>query len=187
MNRGKFDNFLKLENERVKKTLLYFASFFVPFFVLLGIFKFMDVYPFGNNSYFPIDVDSQYLSFFTYFRNIFTEGSSLFYSLGKSIGGEMYGLFAYYLSSPFNLIFLCFDKANASIAFYIVFVVKMAFSGLTMCYYLNRRKPANFLSLIFAFGYALSSYAITYGFNIMWLDGMILLPLVIRRFGRFDR
>lgn len=187
MNKSEFSKFFKIDNERVKKALLYFASFFVPFFVLFGIFKFLDVHPFGNNSYLPIDVDSQYLSFFTYFRNIFLEGSSVFYSLGKSIGGDMYGLFAYYLASPFNLIFLMFDKENITVAFYVVLMIKTAFSGLTMCYYLNRRKPISFFSLIFAFGYALSSYAITYGFNVMWMDAMILLPLVIRRFRGLDR
>lgn len=123
----------------------------------------------------------QYLSFFQWFKGIFSEGNSLFYSLGKSIGGEMFGLFAYYLASPFNLIFTLFSDDNAIFAFEVVLVLKMALASLSMCYFLNRGKETKFRNLIFSISYALCTYAITYGFNVMWLDAMILLPLVIRR------
>ena len=129
--------------------------------------------------YLPVDAYGQYINYLQYFRELFFGESSVIYSLGKSIGGEMYGLFAYYLISPYNFITLLFNKGNMPLAFDIILVLKTATCSLTFTYYLNRREKAKFTNLIFSFMYAFSSYAITYGFNIMWLDALILLPLVI--------
>ena len=54
-------------------------------------------------------------------------------------------------------------------------------------YYLNRKKKADFRNLIFSVSYALCSYVITYGFNIMWLDSVILLPLVAIRNRKYNK
>ena len=108
------------------------------------------MYPFGENTYLPVDALVQYVSFLQYFRDLFFGDSSIFYSLSKSIGGETFGLFAYYLMSPFNLITLLFNEGNMTVAFEIILVLKMAFSGVTFMYYLNRRKKAEFKNLIFS-------------------------------------
>ena len=127
----------------------------------------------------PVDVAPQYVTYLSYFKDIILGNNSIFYSLEKSIGGDMYGLFAYYLTSPYNLITLFFENSNMPLAFDIILALKTASTSVTFCYFLNRRKNAKFTNLIFSFCYAMSSYAITYGFNIMWLDSMILLPLVV--------
>ena len=115
------------------------------------------------------------MPFLQYFRNLFLENGSVFYSLSKSLGG----LFAYYLMSPYNFITLLFSKGNIPFAFDIILILKIATCGITFMYYLNRKKKAKFSNLIFSIMYSLSAYVITYGFNIMWLDSVILLPLVI--------
>lgn len=94
-------------------------------------------------------------------------------------GGEMYGLFAYYLASPYNLILIFFSKENMPVAFNLILMLKIASSSLTMFYYLNRKKEAKWTNLIFSTCYALSTYIMIYGFNVMWLDAVILLPVMI--------
>lgn len=181
MNKEKAKNILKIEidNEKLKKIVLYLLAFLIPAIGLAIIFIYLKVYPFGNSMYLPVDAYGQYINYLQYFRDLFFGESSVIYSLGKSIGGEMYGLFAYYLISPYNFITLLFNKGNMPLAFDIILVLKTATCSLTFMYYLNRREKAKFTNLIFSFMYAFSSYAITYGFNIMWLDALILLPLVI--------
>lgn len=181
MNKEKAKNILKIEidNEKLKKIVLYLLAFLIPAIGLAIIFIYLKVYPFGNSMYLPVDAYGQYINYLQYFRELFFGESSVIYSLGKSIGGEMYGLFAYYLISPYNFITLLFNKGNMPLAFDIILVLKTATCSLTFTYYLNRREKAKFTNLIFSFMYAFSSYAITYGFNIMWLDALILLPLVI--------
>lgn len=127
----------------------------------------------------PIDASGQYMEFLSYFRGIFLEDNGLFYSLGKSLGGEMYGLFTYYLSSPYNIFAILFSKQYMGFAFDLILILKTASTGVTFFWYLNRGKSPKWTNLMFSFAYSLSSYAITYGFNIMWLDSMILLPLAI--------
>ena len=90
----------------------------------------------------------------------------------------MFGLFTYYLISPFNFIVLFFSKEQMATAFYLILILKTATSGSTFYYFLNRKKEPQISNLIFSSMYALSTSAITYGFNIMWLDSFILLPLL---------
>lgn len=170
---------IEIDNEKVKKVVLYLLAFLFPLVLLVGIFIYLKVYPFGENTYLPVDAFGQYVNFLQYFRNVFLEDGSIIYSLSKSIGGEMYGLFAYYLISPFNFITLFFQKGNMTFVFDIILILKVATSSLTFTYYLNRRKKADFTNLIFAIMYSFSAYVVTYGFNIMWLDAVILLPLVV--------
>lgn len=125
-----------------------------------------------------MDASSQYTPYLNYFKDIFTGKSSIFYSLSKSLGGEMYGLFTYYLISPFNLISLFLKKEFVPIAFYLIMVLKNSFAGLSFYWFLNRGQKPKVTNLIFSCMYALSSSAITYGFNIMWLDSLILLPII---------
>lgn len=179
MNKVKKTLQIDIDNEKMKKVVLYLLAFLFPLFILIGIFIYLKIYPFGNNTYLPVDAFGQYVNFLQYFRSVFLEDGSIIYSLSKSIGGEMYSLFAYYLLSPYNFITLLFEKGNITFAFDIIMVLKMATCGLTFTYYLNRRKKADFTNLIFATIYVFSAYVITYGFNIMWLDAVILLPIVV--------
>lgn len=179
MENTNFNKILKkeIDNEKLKKILLYFLAFFIPALILIVIFLWQKVEPFGDNIYLPVDASGQYANYLQYFKGVFFEDNGIFYSLKKSLGGEMYGLFAYYLLSPYNLIVLFFKKINVS--FVVILILKTATCGITFMYYLNRRKKEKLTNLIFSTMYALCSYTITYGFNIMWLDSVILLPLVI--------
>ena len=182
MNTKKFDNILKkdvINDEIFKKIILYILAFLIPFITLIVIFIFLGAFPFGQNTYLPADSLPQYSNFLIYFKNFISGGDNLFYSLSKSLGGEMFGTFTYYLISPFNLIALLFDKTLITIGYDLIIALKTATAGVTFCYYLNRKKKAKFSNLIFSSMYVFSSYAITYGFNIMWLDAFILLPIVI--------
>ena len=169
----------KIDDEKLKNIGLYLLAFFIPTVLMIIVFIFIKVYPFGENLYLPVDAFGQYSSYLQYFRNLFLGNGSIIYSLSRGLGGEMYGLFAYYLLSPFNLVVLLFSKTNITISFDIIYILKIASCSLSMVYYLNRRKKADFANLIFGIMYGLSAYSITYGFNIMWQDGMILLPLVV--------
>ena len=178
MNNNKFLS-KEIDNEKLKSIAVYLLAFFIPLIIQIGIFIYLKIYPFGDNTYLPVDALSQYVSFLQYFRNIFMEGSSIFYSLSKSLGGEVYGLIAYYLMSPFNIISLLFKKGNMTLAYDIILILKVSACSVSMIYFLNTKKKNDFTNLIFGMMYAFSSYVVTYGFNIMWLDSVILLPIVI--------
>ncbi len=155
-------------------------AFFVPAFILSGIYIFQGVYPFGNNSLMTVDLGQQYVDFFAYYRQTFYEDpSSFFYSFSKAIGGDMVGLWAYYLTSPFNLIFLVFPQNQLSLAITCLTILKISLAGLSFGWLLKRSfNGKGFILSAFSVSYALMGYTIVNQLNIMWLDGLIFLPLI---------
>lgn len=156
-------------------------AFFIPFLIMLGIYIFQGVYPFGNETLLTIDLGQQYVDFYAYYRRVFFEDpSSLFYSFSNSLGGEMTGIWAYYLTSPFNLLFLLFPHHLLSVAVTAITLLKISLSGLSFGILLKKAFDGNgFILSTFSICYALMGYTIVYQLNLMWLDGLIFLPMVI--------
>lgn len=172
-----------MKSEGMKKVMtekrkLGIAAFCLPVLLVVVIMTGMGVYPFGDNSLLIWDMDWQYSSFFAHLHDILHGDASLWYSFSRAIGGDMLGVAAYYLMSPFNLLFYFFDAENIYIGITLVLLLKIGFAGWAMCrYFYTKRQAADIL--IYSTAYALSSYVAAYFFNIMWLDGIILLPLML--------
>ncbi len=156
-------------------------SFLLPLFVMMVIYATMGVYPFGNSTLLTVDLGQQYVDFFSYYRTtLLSDPSALFFSFTKAFGGEMLGLWAYYLMSPFNLIFLLFPRSLLPLAVTILILMKVSASGLTFAHLLiSRFEGKGLLVPSFALSYALMGYVIVNQLNVMWLDGLVFLPLII--------
>ena len=162
-----------------KKILYYLLSFFIPALLITIIYACIGIYPFGKKSLLTVDLAGQYVAFFNAYKNIFSEGISIFYSFSKTLGGNMFGLITYYLLSPVNLILLFFSRTNITEAIFLINVVKIGLSGLTAFTYFRKTfKDQSFIPLVFSLAYALCAYNIVYSQNLLWLDGVIILPLV---------
>ena len=157
-------------------SLLTAATFFLPFFLLLGIFAALGLAPFGDRSLLVSDAQGQYLSYFALYQDLFAGKADWFYSFGKLLGGSLSGLFAYYLASPFNLILLLFPKEQIPLAVDWMILLKMSACGLTMGLYLRRCFGLRPESLVLTTAYALCGYNNAYAWCVMWLDAAVLLP-----------
>lgn len=166
-----------------KNALPYFVAVLTPMVIMAGVWAFEGIYPFGEKSLLTIDLNTQYVNFFSWFRSVFKNGGDIFYSFSKTLGGDMIGLTAYYLMSPFNLILLLFSTSRLPEAVEIITLLKIGCCGLTMYLLINSRHKSR-MSLLFSNAYALMSYNMVYQQNIMWLDGVLLLPLVLLGIGR---
>lgn len=172
--------------KRIKrKHLFLIGSFLIPiiilivnFVILQGIYKNQNV--FSSNQILVADLKSQYISLFNYLKNLFNGKESLFYSFSNTLGNNMIGTFAYYLSSPLNIILIFSSTHNLTNFICILIFLKIGLCGLTMYIYLNHKhRNKHFFSLIFSMNYALMAYNVSYYFNIMWLDVVYLAPLVL--------
>ncbi|WP_319470872.1 YfhO family protein [uncultured Trichococcus sp.] len=163
-----------------QKNMLFLSSL-LPLFVLAVIYATMGVYPFGNSTLLTVDLGQQYVDFFSYYRTtLLSDPSAIFFSFTKSFGGEMLGLWAYYLMSPFNLIFLLFPQSQLPLAVTLLILMKVSASGLTFAHLLiSRFEGKGLLVPSFALSYALMGYVIVNQLNVMWLDGLVFLPLII--------
>ncbi|MGY3778246.1 YfhO family protein [Isobaculum melis] len=171
--------FLVLKN-KIEKIPPLVLAFVLPFFIMLFIFILLKVYPFGDSSLLTVDLGQQYIDFFAAFRQtLLHDPSALFYSFNKAIGGDMMGLWAYYLTSPFNLLLLPFPEKFLTVGVMLLTLVKISSASLSFAYFLKKTfKRNDFGVTAFGISYGLMGYIIVNQLNIMWLDGMVFLPLI---------
>ncbi len=156
------------------------AVFIVPVVIMLIIFAQRGIFPFGEESFLRTDMYHQYAPFFAEFQDKLTHGGSLLYSWNIGMGVNFAALYAYYLASPLNwLLILCPKGLVIEFMTYSI-VLKIGLSGLTMAYYLRRHNnTCDFGIAFFGIFYALSGYMAAYSWNIMWLDCILLFPLIV--------
>ena len=158
----------------------YVMAFLMPFIICVVICIGNGVYPFGDNCILHIDMYHQYCPFFTELMDKIKHGGSMFYSWNIGLGADFISLYAYYLASPLNwLLLLC--PQNHVIEFMTLLVIlKISLAGLFFGYYLKEHFEKNHAAIsIFATAYALCGFSAAYAWDIMWLDCMMLAPLVV--------
>lgn len=168
-----------------KKIINYTLSFLCPVLILIIVLLLLNIYPFGNKDLLWFDTQAQYIDFLSYWQDVIRGQASIFYSFSKNLGGNMFGLFSYYLTSPINLIIMFFSKINLPQAFMLIILIKIGLCGITFRYYLNNSKFTttntrciNIKKLTFSTLYALIAYNIVFSMSHMWLDCVALLPLI---------
>lgn len=166
---------------RLNRQHLLLISFLLPIIIMGGYFAYRSMAPFGQSSLLTVDLGQQYIDFFSYFRRTLLHHPSEFlYSFSKGLGGEMWGTNAYYLWSPLNLVLLFFPAAHLTTGVLVLTLFKYGLSGLSFAWLLTKsnlqRGPR---ILAFSTAYALNGWIIANQLNLLWLDAMILLPLII--------
>ena len=156
------------------------CAFIIPIIVFWTVYICFEVYPFGNNSVLVLDLNGQYVYFFEALRNAMHGDTSLIYSWSRSLGGEFIGIYAYYIASPLSFLVYFFSENHITEALLTIILLKTGISGATMAFYLKKTRPItkDLGVVIFSTMYALSAYAVTYAHNTMWIDAMMLLPLL---------
>lgn len=153
-------------------------SFLLPPAVLLAVYAVFGIAPFGEKSLLIMDLSDQYVEFYAGLRHMGRNGD-IFFSWGKAMGGNYTGVFAYYLSSPFSFLVLLFPQEQITMALLVMNLLKIGCAGFTFAVFLRKRfEQWNGIYLVFSMAYALLSYNIVYSMCLMWLDGVIWLPLV---------
>ena len=164
----------------------FLAAFALYLFSML-IYK---KYPLGNDAILISDLKAQYAPFLALMRNKITELgnvppeqliSYLSYSFKLGLGKNFASTFGYYLASPFNLIYLFIDETQINAAVMAIVVMKLSLSSGFMSFFLCKRidEKKTLWPILFGIMYAFSLYSQAFLFQIMWLDGYMLLPLIL--------
>ena len=102
------------------------------------------------------------------------------YSWDVGMGVNFAALYAYYLASPLNWLVILCPKAYIIEFMTGMIVVKIGLSGLSFAWYLRKHCHTETAAVgYFGIFYALSGYMAAYSWNIMWLDCIILFPLIV--------
>jgi len=179
--KNKIQNFFKVNR-------YVFMAFFLPVCILVFVFALTGIYPFGSQQLAIIDMYHQYIPFLSELQCRLQGGGSLFYSWNSGGGCNFWCLLSYYGASPLNLLLVFFPKSLIVEAVSVILLIKIGLSGSFMYIYLkNVYNPVELLAdrkaglktVLFSSMYALSSFTIGYYWCIMWLDAVMLLPLLM--------
>ena len=161
-----------------RRSVLLPVSFLLPAAVMAVVFAVCGLAPFGARTLGVMDMSHQYISFLYSLRDILAGRASLLYLPSMCLGGNMLGVFAYYLTSPLNLLICLFPRAQLFQAVGVLYLLRVGLCGLTMCVYAGGRRGWSPRCLVASLSYAFMAYMLAYSFNYLWHDCVILLPLV---------
>ena len=165
-----------------------YLAFFMPVIILVVVFAASGIYPFGQQQLAIIDMYHQYVPFLSELQYRLQGGGSLFYSWNSGSGCNFWCLLSYYGASPLNLLLILFPKSLIMEGVSVVLLIKVGLTGSFMYIYLkNVYNPSEMIedrraglkTALFASMYALCTYTIGYYWCIMWLDAVMLLPLLM--------
>lgn len=148
--------------------------------ILLVIYAFNGIYPFGSNSTAFSDGLSQFVPFLSELSEKIRNGGSLFFTWHSNNGMNFWSTIAYYLASPLNLIALLFKPAEMDNAVTLLTIIKPVLASLTFSIFLKYKYNKNDLTIvIFSVLWAMSGMFVSVSYITSWFDSMIYFPLVI--------
>jgi len=169
-----------MKDIEIKRNPAVFLAFIVTGILLILLFAILGFYPFGANSVIISDLSAQYAPNLVAYKNQFLYDGVHTYSFLIGMGKNVFGIFAYYLSSPVNFVTFLFPDTMISEAVLVIITLKLSLAAATMTLFLRKRfHSTSKFSVLFGIVYATCSYAMVYMINIMWLDGFLLLPLLL--------
>ena len=148
--------------------------------IMLVIFMCFGLFPLGDTTILRMDLYHQYGPLFAELYDRITSGGSFFYSFNTGLGSSFLGNYFNYLSSPVGIIVaLVAGHKNIPEAIAVMVLIKAALSALTMTLFFKKSQGrSNYISAGFGVLYSLCGWFIAYYWNVMWVDAMVLLPLV---------
>ena len=179
--------------------ICYASALAIPFGILLATFALLGIYPFGDVSVMVHDMPVQYADYFGWLIQVMHGEGNLLYSNAAGLGGGMFSLFTYYLSSPFNLLAWFYTPETVPQLLSWLTLLKIPACAAACLGFLRGRflapeaatwQEARSLAatapatsqgalVLLSCAYALSSYVLGYASNIMWLDGVIMAPCAL--------
>ena len=171
----------------IKRNWSWLLATAMTFVFMVALMIYNKVTPFGMNSFTLVDSIHQYVPFFSDYRDKLLSGSSLAYTWDVGMGQNFQSLLLYYMASPLNLIIVFFTRKGIITMMSVLIALKIVISSGTFAFFLSRRHGKisnNFLITAMSFGYALNTYMCGYFWNLMWLDCIMVFPLIILGYER---
>lgn len=164
-----------------KHLICHLLSFLLPAGIVLLIYAINGKCPFGSGTMLDCDAGAQYYPFFLLFRRTVRQGGSLLYSWAAGMGSNFWALLAYYCLNPWNLIGLLLPDTALIPFFSLSICFRLGLAGLFFSVLLRTVRPENtdLSNVVFSLIYALNAWLVSNQFQLIWLDTVILTPLVL--------
>ena len=167
------------KDERLENIKYYCLAFFVPLLIMFAGAAIRGFAPFGEYNFMAIDAWGQYFPMLREMKRAFRSFDTS-YSFTGALGFDLTAQSAYYTNSPlWYLLFLLpgeLTPAQVDIAV----MLRFALASLTFSYYISSHYNKKSMPMVlFSMAYALSGYTFAFINQFMWMDAVVLLPLVL--------
>ena len=165
----------------IKKYFSVFCAFIITSFILLFSFYTGGLYPFGEGTISWCDMNQQVIPLINNFKDIMESGNGLFHNFNNAGGMNFYGVFFFFLSSPLTFLCLLVEKSDIPLFMNILVLLKMALAAACAAVFFSKRYEHSplLLKIVFSVSFGLGGYGMLFYQNIIWLDIMILFPLLM--------
>lgn len=167
----------------VSRRVAPFVWLFPPVIVLVAMliyFRVNKMYPFGDTTISWCDMDQQVVPLLMQLKDCLAGKESLFLNFKNAGGMNFYGVFFFFLSSPFSLLVAFVERGKVMLFANVLVMLKMcAIATTASVYFYCKHKRAFLLNIALSVLYAFSGYVLMYFQNIMWLDMVYLFPLLL--------
>lgn len=167
----------------------YVLAFVLTASIYVIVIWLKDAYPFGNKCVLYEDAYVQYNTMLRTLIEFVHDPDKSVILWNHGLGVDFYLTFLYYLVSPFNIIVLVLGETYVELSIILIIMIKGALIAVTALYYFRHtdiaekplgdcEKYRGLIQFTCAMAIALCGYLAAYGQNIIWLDGLMLMPLI---------
>ena len=149
----------------------------IVFLILFAVFR---IFPLGSRSIVWCDMEQQAVPLLMQMREMLHRGEGISYTALDAGGMQFYGIFFFFLSNPFSLLILLTDTPADQLVGLLV-ILKLALASGTAALWLRSRVPdlAPEFQVLLGMMYGCSGYGLFYYQNLMWLDILVMVPLLM--------
>ena len=166
----------------IKNNYKYFISPLIVLILLIIVFILNQVYPFGSSTISNGDMGKAYTPIYYYMWDVFHGNANFFINFKVGMGTNMYDLTSIYgIFSPFSWIISLTERSNIPNFMSYLLIMKVCCISITSFILFDKcyKNLDLFWKIFFSVIYALSGWVIVYHTNFVWLDNVILFPLLI--------
>ena len=171
--------------KRILKQIEQKKEYFIVFFSILILVNFIyaikGLYPYGKMTIINGDMGQGYVPFYYYLHDLLHGKADFMMNYNIGYGQDMYDVTAIYgFLSPVSWLIGLTNRSNIPNFMNTLFMIRLCLIGLSSFWVLKRLfKHCDFFYLyIFSILYAFSGYILGYYTNFVWLDNVILFPLL---------
>ncbi|WP_443713225.1 YfhO family protein, partial [Ruminococcus sp.] len=170
--------------DKLKKILPFIVPPLAVILIMGFAFYRHDLYPFGDGTVSWCDMSQQVIPLLTDFKDILSGKDGIFLNFHNAGGMNLWGVFFFFIASPYTLLVLLADKADVIYLVNIMTVLKLMTAAVTAQIYFRtcQKKLSPYISSVLSIIYAFCGYGMFYYQNNIWLDMMYLFPLLMVAF-----
>lgn len=160
------------------------AAFLSCSAMLSAMFAAFGLYPFGDKTLAWCDMSQQVIPLLMELKDVLSGQTGWFLNLQNAGGMSFWGVFFFFLASPFHFLVLLVEKSDIYLLVNVLVLAKLSLAAATTSVFFQREVPELQMPahLAVCISYGLCGYGLMYYQNLVWLDMLYMFPLTMTGF-----